>query len=59
MKVVITGAAGFLGRKLTRRLLDGAELVDRDGRSGPVDALVLFDVVPAPSSRAATFTPSP
>ena len=47
MKVVITGAAGFLGRKLTRRLLDGAELVDRDGRTGPVDALVLFDVVPA------------
>ncbi len=49
MKVVITGAAGFLGRKLTRRLLVGAELVDRDGRTGPVDAMVLFDVVPARS----------
>jgi len=46
---VITGAAGFLGTKLTRRLLDGAELVDRDGRTGPVDALMLFDVVPARS----------
>ena len=46
MKVVITGAAGFLGRKLARRLLDGAELVGRDGRSHTVGTLVLFDVVP-------------
>jgi nucleoside-diphosphate-sugar epimerase len=45
MQVVITGAAGFLGRKLAQRLLDGAQLVDRDGRAAPVDRLLLFDVV--------------
>jgi nucleoside-diphosphate-sugar epimerase len=47
MQVVITGAAGSLGRKLARRLLDGAELVGRDGRAAVVDRLVLFDVVAA------------
>ena len=46
VKAVITGAAGFLGGKLARRLVDGAELMHRDGRTGPVDELVLFDNAP-------------
>lgn len=44
MKVVITGAAGFLGRKLARRLLDEGELVGAAGRRERIDELVLFDV---------------
>jgi nucleoside-diphosphate-sugar epimerase len=42
MKVVITGGAGFLGRRLAARLLDLGAL---DGQ--PVEELVLLDVVAA------------
>jgi nucleoside-diphosphate-sugar epimerase len=44
MKVVITGGAGFLGKKLARRLLQHASLVGADGRPEPVSEVVLFDV---------------
>ncbi|MGE0658337.1 MAG: D-erythronate dehydrogenase [Reyranellaceae bacterium] len=44
MKVVITGGAGFLGRKLAQRLLDQGTLVGRSGRQERIDELVLFDV---------------
>jgi UDP-glucose 4-epimerase len=48
MKVVITGAAGFLGRRLAKRLLDGGGLAGPDRRERPIERLVLVDVVPAP-----------
>ncbi len=44
MKVVITGGAGFLGRKLAQRLLDQGTLAGRSGRQERIDELVLFDV---------------
>jgi nucleoside-diphosphate-sugar epimerase len=43
MKVVITGGAGFLGKKLARRLLQGS-LAGPDGKPERVSELVLFDV---------------
>jgi D-erythronate 2-dehydrogenase len=43
MKVVITGGAGFLGKKLARRLLHGA-IAGADGKPERVSELVLFDV---------------
>jgi nucleoside-diphosphate-sugar epimerase len=42
MKVVITGGAGFLGKKLARKMLEGASLGGQR-----VSELVLFDVVKA------------
>ncbi|MBN43511.1 MAG: NAD-dependent epimerase [Alphaproteobacteria bacterium] len=43
MKVVITGGAGMLGRRLALRLLSSAELVGPDGNLETIDKLVLFD----------------
>ena len=43
MRVLITGAAGMLGRKLTRRLLDQGSL-----RGEGIDAIDLVDLVEAP-----------
>jgi D-erythronate 2-dehydrogenase len=43
MKVVITGGAGFLGKKLARRLLQGG-IAGPSGKPEPVSELVLFDV---------------
>jgi nucleoside-diphosphate-sugar epimerase len=49
MHVVITGAAGFLGQKLARRLLAGEALTGPGGRKQEVAKLTLFDVTaPAP-----------
>jgi nucleoside-diphosphate-sugar epimerase len=47
MKVLITGGAGFLGKKLARRMLQGAELIGPSGQPEPVSELLLFDVVKA------------
>ncbi|MBX6322958.1 MAG: SDR family oxidoreductase [Rhodospirillaceae bacterium] len=49
MKVVITGGAGFLGRRLAQKLLDQGSLACPDGQTRTIDELVVFDAVePAP-----------
>jgi len=45
MKVVITGAAGFLGKKLTERLAGDVTLIGRSGKPEKIDKIVLMDVV--------------
>jgi nucleoside-diphosphate-sugar epimerase len=50
MKVTITGASGFIGQKLARRLLDSNALVASDGSRKPVTELTLLDVVEAPEA---------
>jgi D-erythronate 2-dehydrogenase len=44
MKIVITGGAGFLGKKLARRILQQGTLAGPSGASERVSELVLFDV---------------
>ncbi|MFO1160160.1 MAG: D-erythronate dehydrogenase [Reyranellaceae bacterium] len=44
MRVVITGGAGFLGKKLARRILQKGTLADANGQPRPVSELMLFDV---------------
>src|SRR5271166_386323 len=43
MKIVITGAAGFLGSRLAFALLARGSLADCGGRQQPISSLVLFD----------------
>ncbi|MBV8393802.1 MAG: NAD-dependent epimerase/dehydratase family protein [Alphaproteobacteria bacterium] len=47
MKVVITGGAGFLGKKLARRILQQGTLADETGKPQKVGELLLFDVAKA------------
>jgi nucleoside-diphosphate-sugar epimerase len=47
MRVVITGGAGFLGRRLARRLLARGTLTGPDGRDHALTELVLADVAAA------------
>lgn len=49
MKVVITGGAGFLGRRLAEKLLRVGTLRSADGQARPIDQIVLVDTVPAAS----------
>jgi nucleoside-diphosphate-sugar epimerase len=44
MKVVITGGAGFLGKKLARRILQQGALAGASGQQEKVSELLLFDV---------------
>ena len=46
MRVIITGGAGFLGRKLARAILERGTLAGPDGAPAQVTELVLFDNVP-------------
>jgi len=47
MKVLITGGAGFLGKRLAKKLLELGTLRNAAGTEETIDQLVLFDVVPA------------
>ena len=47
MKIVITGGAGFLGKRLARRLLERGTLMGANGEPEPIERLVLFDVAAA------------
>ena len=47
MKVVITGGAGFLGKKLARRILQQGTLADAQGHQQKVGELLLFDIAKA------------
>ncbi|MGZ8993041.1 MAG: D-erythronate dehydrogenase [Burkholderiaceae bacterium] len=45
MKVLITGGAGFLGRRLAAKLLEGGTLKDTEDADRTIEQMVLIDVV--------------
>ena len=47
MKVLITGAAGFLGQLLAQQLLATGHLIGPDGAPQTIDELLLVDIAPA------------
>ena len=47
MRVVITGGAGFIGKRLARQILQRGSLTNAAGEQTPVTAITLFDVVQA------------
>jgi D-erythronate 2-dehydrogenase len=47
VKVLISGGAGFLGRRLATKLLERGSLKGTDGRDNAIDEIVLLDIVPA------------
>ena len=47
MKVLITGGAGFLGRRLAHKLAARGSLKGLDGRDQTIDEILLLDAVPA------------
>ncbi|MHB8770260.1 MAG: D-erythronate dehydrogenase [Syntrophales bacterium] len=52
MRVVITGAAGFLGQRLTKKLIEKGSLAGPGERQLPITEMVLFDVIEPPSPAA-------
>ncbi|MDR7031377.1 D-erythronate dehydrogenase [Mesorhizobium sp. BE184] len=50
MRILITGAAGMIGRKLTQRLLRDGKLAGK-----PISALILQDIVPPAVPHSGTF----
>ena len=54
MKVLITGGAGFLGRRLAKKLLERGTLKDVGGKDATIEQVVLVDIVegiPIPDKR--------
>jgi D-erythronate 2-dehydrogenase len=47
MKVLITGGAGFLGRRLAAKLLERGTLKDADGKHRTIEQIVLIDIAQA------------
>ena len=58
MKVVITGAAGFLGKKLSHRLAGNVTLTGRSGKPEAITKVTLFDVV-EPEAKKTSASPRP
>ncbi|HQZ11875.1 MAG TPA: NAD-dependent epimerase/dehydratase family protein [Devosia sp.] len=50
MRVLVTGAEGYLGRKLVRALLGRGELAGPGGRPQPITRLTLTDMAPQPAA---------
>ena len=48
MRILVTGAAGFIGTRLSSALLSRGSLADASGQQAPVRELILADRVPPP-----------
>lgn len=49
MRIVVTGAGGFLGQRLIRALLQTGNLTDNAGKLQPIEQIRAFDVAPVPA----------